>query len=679
VERLLPRLAELNNQRPAEHIALARRRYFPVRGSRRDVLPVSCIGAGDGAGDDADDGEDPAPALAAGAAAGPAYSERFRKLFPVSERVVQELLEGRDVAMQHNISLREARVINTRQSCLVMGRSGTGKTTCCLFRLLATRRGAAAVHEEGASADGVSTPHRQLFVTKSVELLVRVRRFYDRMARAGAGEGGDDLEEAIREAEGDDGYDDADLLDADERGALAGVPASFAALEDRHFPLFLTFEKLLAMLEIAHREAARDAAWARRAQGGESAAEEETGGAEESCSVGWMEQGRTWASSNAGPTAGGRRLGLLSISDRDVWAQEAASADPADADPAGSCGGSGREVDFDRFLALYWQHMDESLRARFEPQLVWSEIQGLIKGCEEAGRAGAGGVARGGCLSLDEYSGLSERRYPSFSHSRERLYKLFENYERIKRRLRDHDAMDRIHALSALWQRLAVGAVGEERRLPLVDELYVDEVQDLAPSMMRLLLRLVRRPGGFLMVCGDTAQTIAKGSVFRFQDLTAMVYREVSGVDPDGAQLVEERLAHNYRSHNGILRLAASVIDLLYAYFPESVDRMERDHSDEDGCLPIVWKKSAFLDCLSGSEQGWTALFAGGTEEESGGIEFGAEQAILVRSEATKARVMQLEQRPGFVGTVYDAKGENPSHCPLLPSFLRVSFPTQRG
>jgi hypothetical protein len=656
VERLLPRLAELNNQRPAEHIALARRRYFPTRGSRRDVLPVSCMGADAGAGAVADAGDDPVPADAAagGAAAGPAYSERFRKLFPVSERVVQELLEGRDVAMQHNISLREARVINTRQSCLVMGRSGTGKTTCCLFRLLATRRGAAAAREEGGDgADAAPAPHRQLFVTKSVELLVRVRRFYDRMARAGAAGGGDDLDEAIREAEGDEG-DDAGLLDADERGALAGVPASFAALEDRHFPLFLTFEKLLAMLEVAHRDAAaRDAA----------AAEAEAGGAQ-GPGAGWMEQGRTWASGDAGgPCAGGRRLGLLSVSDRDVWAQAApAPADPADADPAGGGGGAGREVDFDRFLALYWQHMDEGLRARFEPQLVWSEIQGLIKGCEEAGRAGPGGA--GGCLSLEEYGGLSERRYPSFSHSRERLYRLFENYERIKRRLRDHDAMDRIHALSALWERAGAGW------LPLVDELYVDEVQDLAPSMMRLLLRLVRRPGGFVMVCGDTAQTIAKGSVFRFQDLTAMVYREVSSVDPAGAQLVEERLAHNYRSHNGILRLAASVIDLLYAYFPESVDRMERDRSDEDGCLPIVWKKSAFLDCLSGSEQGWTALFAGGAEE-SGGIEFGAEQAILVRSEATKARVMQLEQRPGFVGTVFDAKGANPRPLPSSPPLIQ--------
>jgi hypothetical protein len=147
VERLVPRLAELNNQRTREDVARARRRYYPTKGSRRHVLPTSCAGVDpdaareEGAGGG---GVDAGAAAAAGASGGGAtYSEKFRKLFPVSERMVLDLLEGRDVALQHNISLQEAAVVNARSSCAVMGRSGTGKTTCCLFRLLATARGAA--------------------------------------------------------------------------------------------------------------------------------------------------------------------------------------------------------------------------------------------------------------------------------------------------------------------------------------------------------------------------------------------------------------------------------------------------------------------------------------------------------------------------------------------------------
>jgi hypothetical protein len=147
VERLVPRLAELNNQRTREDIARARRRYYPTKGSRRHVLPTSCAGNILDAGREEDVGcggaDTDAAAAAAGRGGGATYSEKFRKLFPVSERMVLDLLEGRDVALQHNISLQEAGVVNARSSCAVMGRSGTGKTTCCLFRLLATARGAA--------------------------------------------------------------------------------------------------------------------------------------------------------------------------------------------------------------------------------------------------------------------------------------------------------------------------------------------------------------------------------------------------------------------------------------------------------------------------------------------------------------------------------------------------------
>ena len=482
----------------------------------------------------------------------------------------------------------------------------------------------------------------QIFITKSPELLVRVRRFYDRMVRVAPGTPGalttgsaaGDLEEAVRRAQAEEAEASGRLDVGDRDCALEDVPESFAEVEDRHFPLFLTFEKAKSMLERAYRNAAR-CTLAAEGEVEEPAEDRE----------GWMEQGRTWATG-----AGGRRMGLLSVGDRSVWAQAAAETArtfATAADSSAACG-EGRAVDFDRFMTVYWRNMDETLRSRLEPQLVWAEVQSLIKGSEDACRADTAG-----CLSLSDYESLSERRYPAFSHSRERLYRLFENYERLKRRRRDYDDMDRIHALFVLRDRLGPSGV-----LQPADELYVDEVQDLAPAMMRLLLGLLRRPGGFLMACGDTAQTIAKGSLFRFEDLSALVYRELVDTDHLGARLEEARLAHNYRSHNGILRLAASVVDLLYYYFPETVDRMDRDCSDEDGCLPIVWRKAAFLDCLGGAEQGWTTLFAGGGGSPGAAIEFGAEQAILVRGEATKKEIMKLEQRPGFVGTVFDAKGK---------------------
>ncbi len=37
------------------------------------------------------------------------------------------------------------------------------------------------------------------------------------------------------------------------------------------------------------------------------------------------------------------------------------------------------------------------------------------------------------------------------------------------------------------------------------------------------------------------------------------------------------QLIYNYRSHNGILRLASALIDILVQYFPESIDILKRD------------------------------------------------------------------------------------------------------
>ena len=49
-----------------------------------------------------------------------------------------------------------------------------------------------------------------------------------------------------------------------------------------------------------------------------------------------------------------------------------------------------------------------------------------------------------------------------------------------------------------------------------IDYLIIDEVQDLTPLTLNMLLSVTKCNVFF---CGDTAQTIAKGVGFRFHDL----------------------------------------------------------------------------------------------------------------------------------------------------------------
>ncbi|CAJ0830064.1 3508_t:CDS:2, partial [Entrophospora sp. SA101] len=106
----------------------------------------------------------------------------------------------------------------------------------------------------------------------------------------------------------------------------------------------------------------------------------------------------------------------------------------------------------------------------------------------------------------------------------------------------------------------------------------------------------------------------------------------------------------NYRSHNGILRLASSVIDLITHFFPESIDHLPHEHGEVGGPRPMVFEgidaEAFFL--LDFSKDG----------NESSNVEFGAEQAIIVRDDEAKEHVKEkIGKEFGLVLTVFESKG----------------------
>ena len=113
-----------------------------------------------------------------------------------------------------------------------------------------------------------------------------------------------------------------------------------------------------------------------------------------------------------------------------------------------------------------------------------------------------------------------------------------------------------------------------------------------------VLRNLCRYPQG-IFIAGDTAQTIAVGSSFRFEDLKSFLYRiEVGSLtdtsdfalnflqqnDPlvktQKREAVHPKLWNlhvNYRSHGGIVDCAASVVECITRLFPDSIDSLERE------------------------------------------------------------------------------------------------------
>src|SRR2546423_540541 len=105
----------------------------------------------------------------------------------------------------------------------------------------------------------------------------------------------------------------------------------------------------------------------------------------------------------------------------------------------------------------------------------------------------------------------------------------------------------------------------------------------------------------------------------------------------------------NYRSHNGILQLASSVIDLIWYFFPDSIDKLSREIGEIGGPRPIVF--DGFQ-----AETFYFNVFSIG-ENAANCIEFGAEQVIIVRDDVAKQHVKNRIGNIGLVMTIFEAKG----------------------
>jgi hypothetical protein len=146
------------------------------------------------------------------------------------------------------------------------------------------------------------------------------------------------------------------------------------------------------------------------------------------------------------------------------------------------------------------------------------------------------------------------------------------------------------------------------------------------------------------MLAGDTAQTIAVGVGFRFTDVRQVFFEKFGSKKPELLLLF-----HNYRSHAGVLRLAASVLDLLYTYFPLSLDVMPPDQGLFDGPKPVIMDISDLSELV---------LILEGSKRETARIEFGAHQVVIVRNENAKVKVcQQYNIDKEWIMTVQQSKG----------------------
>ena len=126
-----------------------------------------------------------------------------------------------------------------------------------------------------------------------------------------------------------------------------------------------------------------------------------------------------------------------------------------------------------------------------------------------------------------------------------------------------------------------------------IHNIYIDEVQDFTQAELSIFIRICREPND-LFLTGDTAQSIMRGISFRFGDLKSIFYRAREQASKSvKSSLVKvpkvDELTINFRSYTGVLQLAASVIDLMRHFFPNSFDCLPGDEGMFPGPTPIIF------------------------------------------------------------------------------------------
>ncbi|KAI0061021.1 P-loop containing nucleoside triphosphate hydrolase protein [Artomyces pyxidatus] len=309
----------------------------------------------------------------------------LEKFVIFSQALLTSILADQDVAHVFQVSPHEQEIIEHPFSCYVLGRSGTGKTTTMLFKMLGME------NSWQQNRELRPTRPRQLFVTQSRVLADKVEEYFLKLLQslsiaAHTESGISELLERQKNRE------EGGLVDRDEAVDWRDdLPRRFSELKDSHFPMFITFDKLSSLLEADMDQAS-----------GKLVSSEER---------------QDWNS-------GGLVLPGQPTQPSEYMLQKRVSF-----------------VSYDVFREDYWPHFPQPLTKGLDKSLVFSEFMGVIKGSEQTLSS------EEPYLDYKTYLDLSTRAQSTFASKRLEIYNLFQAYLKMKRERRDYDAADRTHAI----------------------------------------------------------------------------------------------------------------------------------------------------------------------------------------------------------------------------------------
>ena len=237
-------------------------------------------------------------------------------------------------------------------------------------------------------------------------------------------------------------------------------------------------------------------------------------------------------------------------------------------------------VDFNMFKMVFFPSIRK--RCPMEPSILWTQIRSFIKGSIEA-------VMQRRYLTKDEYLQLGVDRCRLNNKQRAIAYEAYQLYEMYQT---DHNYWDISDHM--FHTTLVMLESSEQQGLSSYHKVYCDEVQDLTQSELAILFMLC--DARCLFLAGDIAQAVVQGVDFRFQEVRSVVYHLTKG----DSRFVPEKpltLTLNFRSHSGILDLAAAVLGRLFDAYLGAANKLAPDRGLYKGPRPGILQTNPARMC----------------------------------------------------------------------------------
>ncbi|CAK9141766.1 unnamed protein product [Ilex paraguariensis] len=539
----------------------------------------------------------------AGAIDGRSYVENSKvseslllmKFYSLSSGVVNHLLsdlDGQELDLPFEVTDEELEIIQFCRSSFIIGRSGTGKTTVLTMKLFQKEQ-QHYIASEGFHA-GENSAATHLSQTKQVSECIRetnLRQLFVTVSPKLCHAVKQHVNQLTSFARGGSYSSEISLIDIDDMSQFKDIPDSLVDIPAKKYPLVITFHKFIMMLDGTLGNS-------------------------------YFDRFHDLWDSCCDKSRSSRSIALQTFIRT-------------------------KEVNYNRFCSLYWPHFNTQLTKELDPSQVFTQIISHIKGGVRAGEALDHKLSRGDYVSLSEgrVSTLNEQK-------RDKIYDIFQDYEKMKTEYGDFDLADLV---IDLHHRLK----DEKLEGDKMDFVYIDEVQDLTIKQIALFKYICRNIEEGFVFSGDTAQTIARGIDFRFEDIRSLFYNDfILQSESDGSARRKEKglvseifnLRQNFRTHAGVLKLAQSVIDLLCHFFQNSIDILKPETSLIYGEAPVLLEP--------GNEENAIVTIFGNCGNADGKIVgFGAEQVILVRDDSARVEISAYIGKQALVLTILECKG----------------------